>query len=491
MAQNNGNPGLKWLSEFLQNHIIALACIKLSAMHYRNLKVFNLLTALFLLIDVRVYAQADTLIRLPDALRIAEERYHLLKSKKLEAAAAAASIEVTKYSRLPTIDASYQAGLGTANNLTGIFYPNGILPMTGPPSAGNNFSPATGSAASVLLNWQAVTFGQRDAQINVSIIEANSKKSEWQQVLFSCKINVISSYLDVILAYEKIAIHQQNIERVNANLKQSRVLANTGIKPGVDTALFLSELSKARIELLNAQQQAKVTRLLLGQLMVTDALPVPADTSFLNKLPLFVPSADTSFATTPVIQSGKSQLLISQSKEALLKKSFLPKLNIWGTGFARGSGFQADGNIKTWDGLGLNRFNYGAGVQLVFPIMKYGEVKKQLLQQNLLSKAAEERIEENKQILSTQQSIANAATSNSLAVAAETRQQLSSAQYAFKSMQVRYNTGLVNFSDLIQAQYNLLKAELDIRVAYWDAWKALLLQTAVKGDENLFLNAIR
>jgi outer membrane protein len=460
-------------------------------MHHKKPIVFTWFIFPFLLNTVKLNAQTDSAVHLPDALRMAEERYHLLKSKKLEADAAVKNIDVTKYSRVPTIDASYQAGLGTANNLTGIFYPNGILPMTGPPSTGNNFSPAAGSAASVLLNWQPITFGQRDAQINVSKVEANAKRSEWQQLLFSYKINVISSYLDVILANEKIGIHRQNIERVTANLKQSRVLANTGIKPGVDTALFLSELSKAKIELLNAQQQEKIAQLLLGQLIVTDVLPMPVDTAFLNKLPADISSSDTSFSTAPVIQAGKSQLLVSQSRESALKKSFLPKLNVWGTGFARGSGFQADGNIKTWDGLGLNRFNYGAGVQLVFPIMKYGEVKRQTAQQNLLSRAAEERLEENKQMLLTQQSIANNTLTNSLAVAAETKQQLTSAQYAFKSMQIRYNTGLVNFSDLVQAQYNLLKAELDMKTAYWDAWKALLLQTAVKGDENIFLNAIR
>jgi outer membrane protein len=479
------------LPEFLQNHSIALKSIKPTAMLYRHLNLFSFLIILALLSGVNATAQVDSLVHITDALQMAEERYHLLKSKRLETDAALKNIDVTKYSRMPTIDASYQAGLGTANNLTGIFYPNGVLPMTGPPSTGNNFSPATGSAASVLLNWQAITFGQRDAQINVAKVEANAKKSEWQQLLFSYKINVISSYLDVILAIEKISIHQQNIERVSASLKQSRVLANTGIKPGVDTALFLSELSKAKIELLNAQQQQKIAQLQLGQLMVTDVLPLPADTAFLNSLPAYVSAVDTSFATAPSIQSGMSQLLVSQSKESSLKKSFLPKLNVWGTGFARGSGFQANGDLKTWDGLGLSRFNYGAGLQLVFPIMKYGEVKKQLQQQNLLSKAAEERIEENKQILLTQQSIANATTSNSLAIAAETRQQLHSAQYAFKSMQIRYNTGLVNFSDLIQAQYNLLKAELDMKTAYWDAWKALLLQTAIKGDEKIFLNAIR
>ena len=90
-----------------------------------------------------------------------------------------------------------------------------------------------------------------------------------------------------------------------------------------------------------------------------------------------------------------------------------------------------------------------------------------------------------------QQHIANTTFNNSIAIAKETQQQLKSGKYAFTAMQARYNTGLVNFADLIQAQYNLLKAELDSKTAYWDAWKAMLLQTAVNGDENIFLNAIR
>lgn len=459
-------------------------------MLFQYLKIFIFFTAALFSVSIKTLGQQDSIVHLKDALKMAEQNYHLLKSKKLEAAAAVKNIDVTKYNRMPTIDASYQAGIGTANNLTGIFYPNGILPMTGPPSVTNNFSPATGSAASVLLNWQPITFGERDAQINVSLTEANAKKSEWQQILFSYKINVISSYLDLVLTFEKIKIEQQNIERVNANLKQSLVLVRTGIRPGVDSALFLSELSKANIDLLKSQQQAKVAQLLLAQLLVTDASPLPADTLLLKTLPPFAVSNDTSFITAPVIRSLQSQLSISQSKEVFIKKSFLPKLNVWGTGFARGSGFQANGDLKTWDGLGLNRFNYGAGLQLIFPIMKYGEVKRQWQQQNLLSKAAQERIEENKRILSTQQSIANATAGNSIAIITETKKQLSSAQYAFKSMQIRYNTGLVNFSDLIQTQYNLLKAELDNKASYWDAWKALLLQAAVNGDENIFLNAI-
>jgi outer membrane protein len=455
---------------------------------YRNL----LACCMAIILVGTVAAQTtDTLIDLKEAVQLAAQRYHLLKSAQYELDAANRYTDVVKYSKLPSIDASYQAGVGTANNLTGIFYPGNLLPISGPPSVNNNYNPATGSAASVLLNWQALTFGQREAQINSSVAEANTRKASLRQALFQHTINVISTYLDLLLAYDMVTIHQRNIERNQANLRQSLVLVNSGIKPGVDTALFLSELSKAKIDLLNARRQLQVYQLQLSQLIVTAGLTVPKDTAFLRRLPQVAVLADGSFANSPLIQLDQSQLALSQSKTMLLKKSFLPKLTVWGTGFARGSGFQPDGTIKTFDGLGLSRFNYGAGVQLVFPIMKYGEVKRQLLQQDFLSKAAEEKIAESNALLNTQQRIANATFDNSIAVAKETEQQLKSGQYAFNAMQIRYNTGLVNFADLIQAQYNLVKAELDIKKSYWDAWKALLLQAAVAGDENSFLNAIQ
>ncbi len=457
--------------------------------------LFKQLTFIFFTVQLVQTAIAqsatDTLIHLKDAVSLAEQNYHLSKAAKYEADAADENVKVVKYNKLPTIETSYQAGMATANNLSGMFYSNGILPISGPPSSENNYTVVSGSAASILLNWQAVTFGQRNAEINVSVTEAKSKNLAWKQDIFNDKINVINSYLDVLLSTNIIRIEEQNIKRVEVNLKESRTLVLNNIKAGVDTALFLSELSKAKIDLLNAQRQLQTQQWLWAQLMVINALPVPADTNFLNKLPSVIPRTDTSFVNHQLIQYWQSQVDLSKSKEQLLKKSYLPKLNIWGTSFARGSGFENNQSIKTWDGFAFSRYNYGAGLQLSFPIMKYGEVKRQSQQQDLLSKASEEKILENKQILTTQQRLANTAFNSAIAIAHETKLQLASAQYAFKAMQIRYNTGLVNFSDLIQTQYNLLKAELDLKKAYWDAWKALLLQASVNGNENIFLNQIK
>ncbi|MEX6689859.1 TolC family protein [Danxiaibacter flavus] len=457
------------------------------SLHYSGFLLF------FILIACAAGAQTVPLmpISMLDAVTLGKNRYHQLKAVQSDADAASKNVDVAKYSRLPTIDAAYQANMGTANNLTGMFYPGTILPITGPPSGKNVYDPVSGSGAGILINWQAVTFGQRNAQINTAVAEVNSKKSALTNQTFQHSINVLSTYLDVLLSIDLISINQRNIDRITAGLSQSKMLVSTGIKPGVDTALFLSELSKARIDLLNARKQLETQQWTLAELIATDSLPVPTDTSFLEKLPVTEVQRDSGTMNHPVVKFGQSQLEASKAREAYIRKSYLPKLSVWGTGFARGSGFQPDGSVKTWDGLGLSRYNYGVGLQLSFSILKYGEVRQQLAQQEFISKSAQENLEQNKQSLLSQQRIANTTFDNNIAVARETQQQLESAKYAFSAMQFRYNTGLVSFADLIQSQYNLFKAELDLKRSYWDAWKALLLKAAVTGDEQVFINEIR
>lgn len=446
----------------------------------------------FVLFNMTAIAQvSDTLIRINDAVTLAEKGYHQLQAKRYEAQAATSNVAIARYQKMPVIEATYQAGIATANNLIGTFYPNGILPITGPPSSSNRYDPATSSAAGLLLNWQAITFGEKNARINVATADVKSKNAVYQKELFNHTVNVISAYLDVLLASDDVTIHQDNINRVTTNLRQSKVLASTGIKAGVDSILFLSELSKARVGLSNTQKQLEIKQWLLARLISVNKLPIPIDSSFLQRIPHMPTYTDTSFSTHPLMLYAQSQYLLSQSKEKLLKKSYLPKVTVWGTGFARGSGFQPDGTIKIWDGLGLSRYNYGAGLQLAFPITKYGEVKRQLKQQDLLTKAAEEDIADNQSFLSTQQQIANTTYQHSIDIATETQAQLKAAQKAFSAMQTRYNTGLINFADLIQTQYNLLQAELEVKQTSWDVWKALLLTAAVKGDINIFLNEIK
>jgi len=431
-------------------------------------------------------------LNLRTALKIAEENYPLLKSKRYDADAARKNINLSKNTLVPSLDIAYQANYATANNITGMFYPVDMIPMTGPVFSSSNYRPAFGSAASLLLNWQPLTFGQRNAEVGTSKAEAAVKSADLDNEIFKHKVNVISSYLDLLLTMDLLSVYEKNIERNIFDLKQSRVLSSAGLRPGVDTALFLSELSKAKIDLLNARKNLQSQKINLSKLLVTDSALSISDTSLFDKPPLL--SAVTTEITLnqhPIMKLYQSQFDLSKSKENLIRKNWLPKFNVWATTFARGSGVYPDGTIKAADGLGFSKYNYGVGFQLAFPILKFSEVKIREQQQGFISKANEELLNQTSLELSKQDQVSNVTLQNALDIAKETPVQFESADYAFRALQTRYNAGLVNFADLIQAQYSLVKAETDLKKSYWEVWKALLYKSAVAGDLNIILNEIK
>ncbi|WP_439557264.1 TolC family protein [Dyadobacter sp.] len=449
-------------------------------------------TFFLLFFSYLVYGQKpDTTVSLREALTLAEKNYPLLKSKYYESEAAKKDVALSRNTIIPSLDLSYQANLATYNNITGMLNPSGIFPISGPPSAENIYQPVFGSAAGVSMNWQAITFGQRDAQTAYATAGVNQKESDSKMELFRHLANVTNTYLDAALAKQLIAVNQKNIKRVEFALIQSRTLTSKGLKPGVDTALFQSELSKSRIELLNATERFETQKIMLSQFLAVNEAINTKDSLFFEKFPQAHAAISSDFSNHPYVSYPKSILEYSLAKEKLIKRSYLPKINIWSTAYARGSGIKYDGTVKASDGLGFSRFNYGLGFQIVYPILKFSDKNLQIQQQNLMTQSIQQKVEENLLILDKKDQISQVTYNNAYLIATETATQLQSAQYAFKAMQIRYNTGLVNFSDLIQAQYNLLKAETDSQQSYWYIWKALLNKAVTKGDINIFLNELK
>src|ERR1035437_7024343 len=116
-----------------------------------------------LCIGINTNAQQTAHLLLKDMLATAEKDYPLLKAKSLETAAAKKAVEVSRSSFIPSLDAAYQVNYSTCNNITGMVFPSYITPISGPPVSSNNYSGVFGTATSLLLNWQPVTFGQRTA----------------------------------------------------------------------------------------------------------------------------------------------------------------------------------------------------------------------------------------------------------------------------------------------------------------------------------------
>lgn len=442
--------------------------------------------ACFLLLKAK--AQDTVHLSLPEILTLAENNYPKLKANLYELQASRSNIKLQQQSINPHLDAAYQANLATANNTTGMFYPQFVLPMTGPPSSGNDYSPVVGSAASLLLQWQPGVFGDRRAEVNAATAAARTLESKNNQEIFNHKVKVSNQFIDVVYYQQLLKLYEENIEISKKQLKQVKVLAVTGLRPGIDTALIQSELSSTRIQWLKIKNAYDNILSSLQESLASDSVIVNKDTSFYS----LVPAGTTNDTTEhPFGKTARLSIEENQTKRIAISKLTAPHLSFWGTTYARGSGINYAGPVKAINGFNLNRFNYGAGVQLSVPLLNHAEVKTRLQQQDWIIKSDQEKLNQVTLSLKEQRKLSEKTFSNAIAIMKETPVQVHAAEYAFNAMQIRYTTGLVNYSELLQTQSGLLKAKIELTKSQAELWKALLFKAAVHGDLNLFINQVK
>lgn len=265
----------------------------------------------------------------------------------------------------------------------------------------------------------------------------------------------------------------------------------SGIKPGLDTSMFKAEISRARIDLLNIRKYKQQTQITLSQYTASDHTIEVANNSYFNSLPSTILPTFNDSVKNPLLSLYNSNIELTRAKSRILSRTMLPTLGVWGTTYARGSGVRFDGTVNSTDGLAFQRYNYGIGLQLSVPLLQFARINPQVQQQNFLIKSNEEKLKDVSLQLQKQLELADASLSSALSIAKENPVLYESAEISYKAMESRYRSGLANYSDFIQAQYSLEKAEAENKTAYINAWKALLLKAAVKGDLNLFLNQVK
>jgi outer membrane protein len=426
--------------------------------------------------------------KLPELLKHAEANYPMLKAKGYEVLARKDQVEFVKSSVLPSLDAAYQINYATYNNITGMALGQSFVPISGPPSSSNNYDGVFGSVGGLLLNWEPFTFGQRKSKIETAKAYQAYQEADQAQEIFQHQIRTAHAYLDVVMVNELIRVYSKNLERAQDHARIVKTLARSGLRPGVDTALFNTELSRAKIELLNYKKLRETQKVFLSELLGGNEGTYTIDSSFFKSLPSI--ATGTALQNHPLIRLSTSRSMISVSEKVSLQRTLYPKLSFWGTTYARGSGISYDGVVNSSEGLSFSRYNYGAGLVLSVPLLRFTNVRHQLNGQESLIKAEEERLNAIKLQVDKQNQVADVTLSNALKIAQESPSFYQSASYSYRALLSRYNSGLVNYSDLIQAQYALIKSETDLKRAYLDAWKALLYKAATQGDINIFLNQL-
>lgn len=456
--------------------------------HYKLIfcGIFVLLNGIFHL----NWAQTTTLT-LQEAIDRANTQHPVIKSAGQQSEIKAQAFKLTNKDLLPEVNLYAQTSLGTFNNITGMYIPQtGLWPISGPPSDGNNGQPAWGSVLGAGFSWEPFTFGERKNRIQQAEADYQSSRRELELVRFNHLSNIIHQYLTTLAAQKNIEAMQANLERTEEAYKTIYALTVSELRPGVDTALAQAEVSRAKINVREAQKAFQVAQARLAELIYRDDDFQLEETPFYTKLP---ERELTEPTTHPLIQVYESRIEYDQLGLLSTKKAYYPEIRLTGTYYIRGSGvandLTADHNASA--GFNFERYNYGIGLALSLPILDYARYGHQVKMQESRLAATRFALETQELAITQQLRSASEQMEAALFSANETPVQLRASQYGYEMMRARYESGLVNFQELVQTQYLLTEAEVNDINAKISAWQALLQQAAACGDLSLFLNQIQ
>ncbi len=427
---------------------------------------------------------------LDSLLKSAADNYPLIKAKRLQTQSLQYAVKYQQNGIIPSLNASYQLDYATDNNITGMIYPQFIVPLSGPLSKnnGNDYTSVPASAAALNFLWQPITFGQRNTAIELAKGKLEYGKADENLTLFNQQVAVINAWLNYLLFSDLIKVYQNNIDRYAFSLKQAQTLVTSGLRPGTDSSSFNSQYNIAQMQLIAFERQQDSARIALKEL-VGGKLPegLIVDSALFKTLPK-LSLADTALADHPEIALQKAGLTANELSLKSMKKSIMPNLTLWSTGYGRGSGIEADGSINSGDGWHFERYNYGVGAQIAFPVLEIFHQKPLWKQQELVTEASRQQLLLTELHLNSEMEMAQSALQKAIQSARLAPQQLNSANYSYNAIESRYQSGLVNYYDVVQAQQLLFQAQATLKIANYSAWKALLILSAYNGNLNLFLN---
>jgi len=434
------------------------------------------------------------MLTLDQAIQYATDHYPTVRAALEQVNASMAGIEVARSAYLPRLDALWQSNRATANNIFGQVLPQSVIPaMSGPVLPTSSGQAVWGSATGALLSWEPFDFGVRHAGIVSAEAALTQARAGETLTRLDVQNAVASAYLGVLAAQRTVTAAQADLDRRDVLLRAVRSLVTNQLRPGADQSRAEAERAAAQTRLFQAQQT-----LTIGQATLARMLGSPTGTVTIAGDPLLarLPATEVTPAavsTHPLAQVRHASVDQAHAQEDVLARTDLPHVYVQSSVFARGSGANPNGNLDGGvEGLGLDRANWAAGVQVVFPnVFDFSSLRARKAAAAATARANGALYDEALLIITSQQQTAAALVETARAVAANTPIQLAAAQQSETQARARYDAGLATILDVADAQGLLAQAEAQDQLARVDVWRTLLAAAVARGDLTPLLSILR
>jgi outer membrane protein TolC len=431
-------------------------------------------------------------LTLEQALQYAIDHYPTVRAALEQVNASTAGVSVAKSAYLPRLDSLWQSNRGTANNIFGQVLPQSVLPsMSGPVLTTASGESVWGSAAGALFSWEPFDFGLRHA--TVAGAEAAVARARAGEVLTRLDVQtaVGAAFLNIVAAQRAVVALQADVDRRDLLSRAVHTLVDNQLRPGAEASRSDAERAAAQTRLIQAQQSVTLAQMTLARVlgMTTGSVAIDA-TTLVARLPIDASAVATT--AHPLTQLHQAAVDVARAQEDILSRTDLPHVYFQSSVFARGSGANANGQLDGGvSGLGLDRANWAAGIQVVFPnAFDFASLRARKAAAAASARAETALYDEALLTVTSQQQAAAAMVQAARAVAANTPVQLAAAQQSEAQATARYRAGLATIVEVADAQSLLAQAEVQDQLARIDVWRALLAQSAALGTLTPFVSQL-
>ncbi|MFN7981739.1 MAG: TolC family protein [Vicinamibacterales bacterium] len=466
-------------------------------MNHRRRSIVVVLSVLALSTIARAQVASSgppPVLTLEQALQDAEDHYPTVRAAVERVNVSTADVAVARAASLPRFDSIWQTTRATANNIFGQVLPQSVLPsISGPVLPSASGQTVWGSAAGGLFSWEPFDLGLREAAVREA--EGGVAHARAQEALTRLAVQnaVGAAFLALVNAQQAVVAAEADGHRRDVLARVAHALADNELRPGAEASRADAERAAAQTRAIQAREAVSIAQATLGQMLGVTAGPVSVNAAgLLENLPAGR-TQDVPVAAHPLARAGQTAVDLARAREGVLTKTDRPRLYLQSSLFARGSGANPDGSFDGGtDGLWLERVNWAAGVQVIFPnLFDFASLRARRTASAASTRAESARYDEALLAVTSQQQAANAFVEAAQAIALNTPMQLTAARQGEAQARARYEAGLTSIVEVAEAQSLLAVAEYQNAAARVDVWRALLAQAVAQGSVAPFVQSVR
>ncbi len=419
----------------------------------------------------------------------------LLLQKQAIINSAKAGVKDVKHSFLPKLYVGDEVNVGTDNSMAGSYLPEIIVPsVSSGVTAANDYQAASGNIASFYSNYTLVNFGLHRAQLNQAKSYVNLGYADYEKELYNTKLQICQLYFDYLQSQSRLKVEAQNIDRYQKIFEVIKALSSSGISAGADTSLAKAELSSAKVSYNKTygninqlkQQISYFTGIPFAQLNI-DTLTIGMSDDVLAAAGVM-----TDSAKNPFIDYYVKQKEIFLANDKVIRKSYLPRVSLGLSSFARGSSIQYSDEYKSLaTGLGYQRFNYMVGIGVSYDLFSGIYKKDKLAINNFQIQASDYALKQEQLEMKSTNSQSDFAIETATKNLLEIPTQEKAAKDVFLQKTAQYKAGLITLIDLTNATFVLYRSQIDYVEAMNDWYSANLLKAEATGNLDLFIKKIK